>query len=628
MIFQNLLKYNNMCGISIAISKLNTRNLHNYIEKMNSMIIHRGPDDEGYYYGDNFAFGHRRLSIIDLTNAGHQPFNRNHLWITYNGEVYNYVELRDELMLLGYSFKTLTDTEVILAAYEQWGVNAFSKFNGMWAFAVFDSKNNEIVFSRDHFGIKPLFYTHTTSFFLAGSEIKQFTTFKEFEPILNKKSVINFLTKEALNFSENTFFEGVYELPAGYYLNYNLSDHSIRKIKWYDIKEEIQITNLSDQEAIKQFRKLFDESIKIRMRSDVAIGSCLSGGIDSSAIVSIVKTNNLANDSFATVTSCFKDKKYDEQHYSDLVTNSTRFKSIKVYPKLNDLFEKNILDKIIFHQDQPVYSGSCFSEYSVFETAKKNNLTVMLDGQGSDEYLCGYGEFYILKLKQLISKLKFKSAFILLREKSIHRNHNIISEFRLFFNSAYYFPLIDLAKSIFSKNKFPWLTKEWNQIAKDQIVKYNSRNVKDLSIEEIKYTSIPYQLHSEDRNSMMFSIESRLPFLCPRLVEFSIGLSDNFKIRNGYTKFILREAVPELPEAIRDRKDKMGFVSPDAAWILENKEEVRTELYNIISEYTIFNKNIIARFDKFCNGQLEYDPLFFRVISFAKFCRIFKMKEI
>lgn len=615
-----------MCGISIAINKKNNSVPELIIKPMNDIINHRGPDDEGFYYGENFAFGHRRLSILDLSSAGHQPFNWKHLWITYNGEVYNYVELREELKQLGHHFKTTSDTEVIMAAYEQWGVDAFAKFNGMWSLAVFDSNKNEIVFCRDHFGIKPLFYTQTNSYFLAGSEIKQFTTVNEFEPILNNKSAVNFLAKGLLNFSEQTFFKDVYELPAGHYLQYNLKTHQTKKVKWYDIKDAVQHTNLSEEETIKQFRTLFTNSVKVRMRSDVTVGSCLSGGIDSSAIVSTVAADKLANESFATITSCFDDKKYDEQKFSDLVTNATGFKAVKVFPNLNDLWDKNHLDKIIFHQDQPAYTGSCYSEFNVFKTARENKMIVMLDGQGSDEYLCGYGEFYIARLNYLFRNLQWLSAFRLMKQKAVHRNHGLGAEIKLYYKSAILYPMIGAVKKLLGKKEHEYFNSSWQQLADKELVSFKSSNIKDLSIDEIKYFSIPYQLHSEDRNSMMFSIESRLPFLCPRLVEYSIGLNDKYKIKNAYTKYVLRQAVPEMPEAIRERKDKMGFVSPDASWMLQNKERVRKELEEAVNKFSIFNNKILDSFDKFVNGQSGYHPIFFRVLSFNRFCTIFKVK--
>src|ERR1700730_14712764 len=209
-----------MCGISIAINTSNKEVSEGLIRSMNDKVMHRGPDDEGYYHGENFALGHRRLSILDLSIAGHQPMQRKDFWIVYNGEVYNYVELKEELKQLGYSFKTGTDTEVMLAAYEQWGVGAFAKFNGMWAFALYDAGQKEIVFCRDHFGIKPLYFIKTGNWFLAGSEIKQFTTLPDFVPVLNKTIAVNFLASGLLNYSDQTFFEGVNELRPGHYLKY------------------------------------------------------------------------------------------------------------------------------------------------------------------------------------------------------------------------------------------------------------------------------------------------------------------------------------------------------------------------------------------------------------------------
>ena len=614
-----------MCGISVAISLEDKSELESVIKPMNDIINHRGPDDEGFYFGHNFALGHRRLSILDLSSAGHQPFQWKNLWVTYNGEVYNYIELRDELDQLGYRFSTTTDTEVIMAAYDEWGVEAFKRFNGMWSLAIFDSAKNEIIFCRDHFGIKPLFYTQTENYFLAGSEIKQFTTLNEFKPILNNDTAVNFLASGHLNYSQETFFQGVRELPAGHYLVYNLKNHSTKKIKWYDIKDSINVSKLSEEDSITQFRKLFSESVKIRMRSDVTVGSCLSGGIDSSAIVSIVKAEELANEEFATITSCFEDKNYDEQIFSDLVSSSTNYKAIKVFPELNNLWDEGHLDKIIFHQDQPVYSGSCYSEFNVFKTARENDMSVMLDGQGSDEYLCGYGEFYIVRLKQLLRQFKWKSAALLIMEKANHRKQSIFKEWESFIKSAYLYPLVIAMKRRFSKENYEWMTDNWQQLARKKIVTYRANTVVDLSIEEIKYSSIPYQLHSEDRNSMMFSIESRLPFLCPRLVEYTIGLDDKYKIKNAYTKYVLRQAVPEMPLAIRERKDKMGFVSPDEVWMKRNKDLVRLEIQESIDRYSIFSDKLLLKFDDFTDGKGQYDSLFFRVISFNRFCKLFKM---
>jgi len=614
-----------MCGISIAINTKGTAVEQSLIEAMNDKILHRGPDDAGVFMKKNFAFGHRRLSILDLTAAGHQPMQRKQFWITFNGEVYNYIELKIELEALGHTFKTGTDTEVILAAYEQWGVACFAKFNGMWAFAIYDTVKNEIIFCRDHFGIKPLYYSLVDDHFVAGSEIKQFTVVPGFRPVLNKAVAINFLVHGWLNYSAQTFFEGVDELPPGHYLLYDLDKNHVSITEWYNLDKAVVPVADPYEVAVRKVKELFIDSVKIRMRSDVKVGSCLSGGIDSSSIVAAIHSNGLANGSFATVTSCYDDKRYDEQQYSDAVTHHTGFDSLKVYPDLSHLWELGDLDKIIYHQDQPIASASHYSEFKVFETARRNGLIVMQDGQGADEYLCGYGEFYVTRVKEMIHSLKLKEAFSLLKDKASHRNTGLLSEVFSFIKTAYLFPRLDKVKRIVGKEQFPWLSAEWKKFAGERCLKFESNNVLDLSIMEIGHSSIPYQLHSEDRNSMLFSIESRLPFLDHRLVEYSLGLPSAYKIKNGYTKAVLRDAISELPEKIRYRKDKMGFVAPDMVWIKMNKEKVRADLEELLSSTGIFTKALLNRFDRFTEGTSGYEPIYFRALTFKRFCEIFKV---
>ncbi|MBS1946954.1 MAG: asparagine synthase (glutamine-hydrolyzing) [Bacteroidetes bacterium] len=614
-----------MCGISIAINSQNARVPQEQIKAMNDKVNHRGPDDEGFYFGDNFSFGHRRLSIIDLSKAGHQPMQRGHLWITYNGEIYNYIELREELKKLGCCFETATDTEVILAAYEQWGTGAFARFNGMWAFAIYDALNEEIICCRDHFGIKPFFFVQTDNWFLAGSEIKQFTAFPDFKPMLNKEVAANFLAYGLLNYSEQTFFRGVMELQAGHYLRYNLTGHKSKVLQWYDLDSASIKVGDDFETAKKTIRELFVESVRLRMRSDVTVGSCLSGGIDSSSIVSMVHANQLANASFATVTSCYNDPQYDEQQYSDAITDQTGFRPIKVFPNLDCLWDEGHLDKMLYHQDQPFSTASHYSEFSVFKKAKEENIIVMLDGQGSDEYLCGYGEFFNIRVHELLMELRFKKAWQLLCAKAKHRNVSFASQLKYFLQSAYFFKLAGFVKKCLGREDNIWLQKEWRTLARKGKGLFNEKNIRALSITEIVHSSIPYQLHSEDRNSMMFSIESRLPFLDHRLVEYIIGLPSSFKINEGYSKYIFREAMAELPGAIRWRKDKMGFVAPDEVWVLQNKDKVRANLHDAIKHTGIFTVDLLNRFDRFTAGKLGYEAIYFRAMALYRFCRIFNM---
>ena len=614
-----------MCGISIIIDKSNRSVNTDLIKSFNDKVSHRGPDDEGYYFGSNFALGHRRLSILDLSSAGHQPMQRDHLCITYNGEIYNYIELRNELIELGHSFTSGSDTEVILAAYRQWGVECFSRFNGMWAFAIHDSIKNEIIFCRDHFGIKPLYYTLAKNFFLAGSEIKQFTAIDEFKPNLNKVVAANFLTYGLLNYSEETFFENVKELRGGNYLRYNLVTHQFTFAKWYNLSNAaIPITD-SYEQARQKVRSLFVDSVKLRMRSDVRVGSCLSGGIDSSSIVSIIHSQKLANPDFATITSCYENKKFDEQIFSDLITESTKFSSKKVFPNLNDLLDKGHLDKIVYHQDQPFSGASHYSEYKVFEEASKNKLIVMQDGQGSDEYLCGYGEFYVTGVVELLLTFRFGKVFSFFKARTVDRRISVAKVAVEFLFSFFLHDLIKSFKLVFGKGNSSWLTPKWQALAGRSLTT-PLKNIRKLSIFEIETLSIPYQLHSEDRNSMLFSIESRLPFLDHRLVEYCIGLPSSYKISPQYSKAIVRDAIVELPEPIKHRKDKMGFVAPDAEWMLKNKERIKEELHSIVQNSEIFSEQLLVAFDNFVAGNRIYDPIFFKALALSRFCKLFKME--
>lgn len=568
-----------MCGISGVIQKNNNLVEPSVIETMTDIIAHRGPDSSGYYYGSNFAFGHRRLAIIDLTSDGVQPMHYNNLYtIVYNGEIYNYIELKEQLVQDGYQFKTHTDTEVIMASYDRWGEECVNHFNGMWSFTLHDKKKQVIFCSRDRFGVKPFYYISLENVFLFGSEIKQLLTNKNVIAKLNKPRAVDFLAHGIFDHTEETLFEGIYQLRGGHNLTYNLTSHQYKIDRWYDLHKSNNGYVRDFNTACFKLRNLFEDSVRLRLRSDVKVGSCLSGGLDSSSIVCMM--NDILRESNdpskqETVSSCSELKKFDEQEFIDEVIKKTGVVSHKVFPSVENLFKE--LDKIIWHQDEPFGSTSIFAQWNVFKTAKEYHITVMLDGQGSDEQLAGYHPFYAPFFAALIRKFNVIRFYHEARSlKHIH-GYSILDVIQLTVKSLLPQKMKRALSIVIKRRRLKWLNVQSDQKC---ISPYGlPAKLDKLSLDQITHSRIPMLLHYEDRNSMAFSVESRVPFLDYRLVEFILGLPDDYKIHNAKTKYILRESLKNLlPEKISNRYDKMGFVTPEIVWIKENAELFRKEI--------------------------------------------------
>lgn len=624
-----------MCGIASIVSKSHLPISPLLIKKMTNVIHHRGPDGEGHLVKENFALGHRRLAIIDLTEEGSQPMSYWGLTIVFNGEIYNYLELKEELQQLGYIFATHSDTEVILASYHQWGQQCLERFVGMWSFVLYDQQKNILFGARDRFGVKPFLYTETSDYFLIGSEIKQFITFESFKPILNKKVAYDYLSKGFLNHNYETFFEGVFNLPGGYLLVYNLSTHKKTIDRWYK-PNLTPMQGISFETAAQQYRNLLSESIRLRERSDVQVGAALSGGLDSSAIVCLMNEDNKNRKNFQTITSCYSQKEYDEQLFSDAVTQKTGFAAHKVFPDLDDLLRHNLLDVMVWHQEQPFSTASHFSEYKVFEAAQKNNIRVMLLGQGSDEHSAGYPVFYMVyhlqllksgRIFKLIQELKFKA-----KDKQISFFKTCLSFVKFLFINA----LLHWAKYGLLRHPAPALN--WYSSAKLGFgetkrpkpvlgLLMNPSSIRQLSQDQVFCSSIPYQVHSEDRNSMLHSIESRAPFLDHRLVEFMLKLPDDFKIRRGQRKAIMRKALNGvLPDSIRDRTDKMGFVAPDELWFKQNPDIIQKALSDAIQDSKgIFTQELILSYQLFLEGKRAFDDRYMKVLTLSSLIRQYKL---
>ena len=577
-----------MCGIGGIINKNNKSVEELLIHQMTDIIAHRGPDSSGSYLYKNIAFGHRRLSILDLSSSGHQPMKYlDDLVITYNGEIYNFIEIREELIQKGYIFDSNSDTEVILKAYHCWGKTCVNYFNGMWSFSILDIKQKIVFCSRDRFGVKPFYYIENNDLFSFGSEISQLLPFLP-NRILNKKVALDYLISGIEECSNETFFKDIYLLKGGHNLVFDLQTNSYEIERYYNLK-------LSDQKntSVDDYIQELKRSITLRLRSDVKVGTCLSGGIDSSTISSFASTiYQNSNEKFMAIHAKSSEYKTDESEFAKIVSKISNINLNFVEPSYSD-FKSNILS-IIKIQQEPFGSLSIIMQYFVFKKAKELGCIVMLDGQGGDETLLGYERYYpaIVKSKKGIAKLKA------LLQSSKNSRLSLLDTIKY----QYYFSNYKLRlKRLKFKNSF-YKSEILNEYESEEL-RIISESYNDISIlqkNEIVSSQLPHLLKYEDRNSMANSIESRLPFLDYKLVELSLNTNNSLKIKDGWTKFILRKAAETiLPKEIVWRKAKLGFNAPEKTWTKEFENEMIKEIQQseILNNFIDFKKLYFKNLD-------------------------------
>ena len=566
-----------MCGIAGIVSLEKKFVSTERLKQMTNALAHRGPDGEKIWINpsNEIGFGHRRLSIIDLSDAGSQPMHYiDRYTIIHNGEIYNYTELKEELIKKGYSFFSKTDTEVITAAYDCWKDECVDRFDGMFAFAIWDEKEKELFAARDRFGEKPFFYFFNDKELVFASEMKAlWATGIERKP--NLKMLFNFITigyVDNPNQPEETFFENISKLPAAGCLKYNLSTNELSFEKYWDIDLDNKIKKSSDEEAIEKFNYLFSASVKRRLRSDVAIGTSLSGGIDSSSVVASSNKLHDINDSHKCFTASFENFERDESVYSKQVADKFNLQQFITNVSVSDLV--NDWEKFSEQQEEPTGSASSFAQYKVYELAKQQGVKVLLDGQGADETLAGYHKYYKWYWQELFHKLKLNRS----GEIRAAKRNGINESFGIKNIIASLFP--DFASVILERQYLLHALRQ-EDLTKE-FVKLQSR--------EAYYSTPPYfnlngvlyfntcmhgleeLLRYADRNSMAFGREVRLPFLDHELVEFIFSLPSNFKIRKGWTKWLLRKSMEKsLPAEITWRRDKVGFEPPQLQWMQNEK---------------------------------------------------------
>ncbi|MBL0070352.1 MAG: asparagine synthase (glutamine-hydrolyzing) [Bacteroidetes bacterium] len=556
-----------MCGIAGILDQTQPSSDNSrLLDQMLHIQHHRGPDDTGIWNDDHIFLGHNRLSIIDLTEAANQPMHYKNFTMVYNGEIYNYVEIKQLLLQKGHQFHTHSDSEVILHAYEEWGSACVNHFVGMWAFVIYNKTTKELFVSRDRFGIKPFYYIHTGSTFYFASEIKTLKASPHFKNDLNINQVARGLQMGWLGYNDETYFKYVKALPAACNLFY--SDGKV-KVEQYWKPETGKYANLSFDEKKTRFYELFADSIKIHLRSDVPVGSCLSGGLDSSAIVAMVQkiSEGLPYKSFSIYYEGKGD--VDERPFINEV--------LKKYPHVDPVYfsptdddVRNHFDKAAYHLDAPSSGSSFISQYFLMKLISESGIKVVLDGQGSDEYLAGYMHSFYRLIGGMLQKAKLADAItetFAVNKRIGNSGIKTISHFgkSMLSTMKHEQYLYDFE----FKNYYPFLVSANIDDPAFQLDKVPGSKLDNFLYHLLFTTSLPSLLQYEDRNSMAFSVESRVPFLDHRLVEFAFTLADEDKIKQQDTKYILREALkPLLPEAIYARKDKKGFVTPgESKWL-------------------------------------------------------------
>jgi asparagine synthase (glutamine-hydrolysing) len=604
-----------MCGISGIINKSNTPVPRDEIKRITDLVIHRGPDSEGYYFGKNFAFGHRRLNVIDLSSTGNQPMTyKGKYTITYNGEIYNYLEIRNDLRKAGYDFASESDTEVILAAYDYYGQKCVELFNGMWAFALYDIQKDIIFCSRDRFGVKPFYYTETPEKFVFGSEIKQLLGYHRQQKV-NQPILLDYLVSGYDDHTNESFFQDIHKLEQSHILIYDLKKHTLFKSRYYEIRLDETISKLDEQDSIEMFREVLFDSIRLRLRSDVKVGTCLSGGLDSSSIASIASGlyQSVSAGKFTSITAKSSEAETDESSYAELVSNHSGIDWKVVCPDSADFI--NSLNKIVNIQEEPFGSPSVFMQFKVFEKAKEAGCIVMLDGQGGDETLLGYERYYpaIMIAEGL---LKMIMGF---RAKSV--NSGLSGKELLQYLLYFTIPSIRIQHL---KKRFSIVNNEYFALINSEFIRESAksyRNIFELQKLEITQLQLPHLLKYEDRNSMANSVESRLPFIDYRLLEVALSLNSEFKIKDGWTKYILRKSVLEyLPHEIVWRKNKIGFNAPEKTWMTSIASLIKNQVSRSeILEKVINKKNLFAKYDT-----LDHRTLW-RLFNIAKWEEVFNV---
>jgi asparagine synthase (glutamine-hydrolysing) len=670
-----------MCGIA-ALLGTPPGGLPRAARAMGDAVRHRGPDDEGFVFftpgaaplafggpdtpADGYAAGlpyspraplddgaapgsaaalvHRRLSIVDVSAAGHGPMSYcgGRVWMTYNGEVYNFVELRRELEAKGHTFLSHTDTEVILAAWREWGRGFLARLNGMFALALVDLERGTFVAARDRWGIKPLYYWVSPEGFVAfASEIKQFTGLPGWRARMNGQRAYDFLNWRVTDHTDETVFDGVHQLRGGQFFEAPLPAGAgplaytpggrIPLQQWYTLRPAPFTGTMED--AAAGFRELLTDSVRLRLRADVPVGSCLSGGLDSSSIVCTM--DRLLREGGGgvqkTFSACSEDPRFDERAWIDEVVRHTAVEPHYVYPSMDALFDE--VDALAWHQDEPYSTTSIYAQWRVFRLARENGVVVMLDGQGADEQLAGYHTFFAPRWAGLLAGMRLPTLWSEVRAAKRLHGYSELAAARQILNMLLPEPARRVGRRFAARTQTAPAWLDLQALGADPGDPFAERgsqtaSVEALSVAQLTSTNLQMLLHWEDRDSMAHSVESRIPFLDYRLVEFVLGLPTELKISDGITKRVMREGMRGvLPERIRGRMDKMGFLTAEEAWVRRHApDRFRAAVRDAVEVSDgVLRPAAMEKLDRIIAGTEPWEPFAWRAISFAAWMRRFQV---
>ena len=633
-----------MCGI-LGILFQNVENHEALMCQIDHGLFalgHRGPDDKGSEFfsrGNNgLALGHARLSVIDLSPSGHQPMkSEDGRWtITFNGEIYNYRELRQNLQPLGHNFNTNSDTEVLLAAWSRWGVKCLQRLVGMFAFAIYDHQDGKLILVRDAFGIKPLFYTKQPidRAWAFASELPAILALLPSSPAVNLQRAYDYLVYGSYDDQPATLFQGIEHLPAGHWLEISLLDgQASEPVRWW----KPSITERSDltfSQAAEEVRERFLSNIRLHLRSDVPLGAALSGGVDSSAVVCAIRHIE-PQVPIHTFTFTAPGSAIDEESWADVVNNHVGAIAHKVHVSPAELAAD--LDMLIQAQGEPFGSTSIYAQYRVFRAARDAGITVTLDGQGADELLAGYDGYPHARLRSFLDHNRFGSALRFLQAWQQWPSRGRWSSLSTLAQAVMPEDATSLLKQLRYASNLPWLNVAW--LKERGVVQAHTsaesmfslpgnhgRRLSSALRGALCGSGLAALLRHGDRNSMHWSIESRVPFLTADLAEFMLSLPEDYLLSSsGETKHVFRAAMRGIvPDVILDRRDKIGFATPEQSWLQHLAPQFDSWLFTAQDIPFLRHDHVASMVYSTINGDKPFTWKAWRVINFCRWMQIFR----